>query len=236
MDFVVRHCRRQRWRYGRDVGHRRDLSEGVRHRKGRTVGSGNGMYKAIRVRPSVDFNRLEEVLVVKSPPSQRRTGEGPLVKALGIALAIAIALALADLACTVSDARRQSGRPGLRRRGLHRPQRRAGGRADRGRRRGLGAGCPGRHGHARSWPSGPVWSATRSIIGIGGLAKTVVGFVAGIIGSQFIVARPLPRAFVFFTATVAHAIIFLGLYRVHRPRIRADDVPARSSARPARTR
>ena len=30
---------------------------------------------------------------------------------------------------------------------------------------------------------------SRSIIGVGGLAKTVVGFVAGIVGSQFIVAR-----------------------------------------------
>lgn len=56
--------------------------------------------------------------------------------------------------------------------------------------------------------------ATRSIIGIGGLAKTAVGFFAGIVGSQFIVARPLPRALVFFTATVAHAIMFVGLYRV----------------------
>jgi rod shape-determining protein MreD len=56
--------------------------------------------------------------------------------------------------------------------------------------------------------------STRSIIGIGGLAKTIVGFIAGVIGSQFIVARPLPRALVFFTATVAHAIIFLGLYRL----------------------
>lgn len=55
---------------------------------------------------------------------------------------------------------------------------------------------------------------TQSIIGIGSLAKTVVGFFAGIIGSQFIVARPLPRALVFFTATVTHAIIFIGLYRV----------------------
>jgi hypothetical protein len=55
---------------------------------------------------------------------------------------------------------------------------------------------------------------TGSIIGIGGLAKTVVGFFSGIVGSQFIVMRPLPRAFVFFTATVAHAIIFVGLYRV----------------------
>jgi cell shape-determining protein MreD len=56
--------------------------------------------------------------------------------------------------------------------------------------------------------------STRSIIGIGSLAKTVVGFFSGIVGSQFIVARPLPRALVFFTATVAHAIIFVGLYRV----------------------
>ena len=64
---------------------------------------------------------------------------------------------------------------------------------------------------------GPGISTARSIIGIGGLAKTVVGFVAGIIGSQFIVARPLPRAFVFFTANVAHAIIFMGLYKMIDP-------------------
>ena len=31
------------------------------------VENGNGIYKAIRVRPSVEFNRLEEVLVVKTP-------------------------------------------------------------------------------------------------------------------------------------------------------------------------
>ncbi|HTL02954.1 MAG TPA: hypothetical protein VL243_12025 [Vicinamibacterales bacterium] len=54
----------------------------------------------------------------------------------------------------------------------------------------------------------------RSVIGIGGLAKSFVGFVTGILGSQFIVARPIPRGFVFFTATVAHAIIFLGIYQV----------------------
>jgi hypothetical protein len=56
--------------------------------------------------------------------------------------------------------------------------------------------------------------STQSIIGIGSLAKTVVGFFAGVVGSQFIVARWLPRALVFFTATVTHAIIFVGLYRV----------------------
>jgi hypothetical protein len=60
-------------------------------------------------------------------------------------------------------------------------------------------------------------ATARSIIGIGGLAKTVVGFATGIIGTQFIVARPLPRALVFFTATVGHAIIFLGLYGVLDP-------------------
>jgi hypothetical protein len=59
---------------------------------------------------------------------------------------------------------------------------------------------------------------SRSIVGIGGLAKSFVGFFTGILGSQFIVARPLPRAVVFFTATVAHAIIFLGLYSVLDPR------------------
>jgi hypothetical protein len=60
-------------------------------------------------------------------------------------------------------------------------------------------------------------ASARSIIGIGGLAKTVIGFLTGVIGTQFIVARPLPRALVFFTATVAHAIIFLGLYAVLDP-------------------
>jgi rod shape-determining protein MreC len=39
------------------------------------VGSGNGIYKTIRVRPSVDFNTLEEVLVVKTPPTPIVRGE-----------------------------------------------------------------------------------------------------------------------------------------------------------------
>ena len=50
------------------------------------------------------------------------------------------------------------------------------------------------------------------IIGIGGLAKTVVGFLAGIVGTQFIVAQPLPRFVVFLGATALHAAIFMGLY------------------------
>jgi rod shape-determining protein MreD len=50
------------------------------------------------------------------------------------------------------------------------------------------------------------------IIGIGGLAKTLVGFLAGIVGTQFIVAQSLPRFVVFFCATLLHAVVFMGLY------------------------
>jgi rod shape-determining protein MreD len=50
------------------------------------------------------------------------------------------------------------------------------------------------------------------VIGIGGLSKTVVGFLVGIVGTQFIVAQPLPRFVVFMGATVLHAIVFMGLY------------------------
>jgi rod shape-determining protein MreD len=51
-----------------------------------------------------------------------------------------------------------------------------------------------------------------SVIGIGGLAKTIVGFLAGVIGTQFIVAQPLPRFVVFFMATLLHSLVFIGLY------------------------
>jgi rod shape-determining protein MreD len=54
-------------------------------------------------------------------------------------------------------------------------------------------------------------SMATGVIGIGGLAKTVVGFLAGIIGTQFIVARPVPRFLVFFGATVLHQTITIGL-------------------------
>ena len=50
------------------------------------------------------------------------------------------------------------------------------------------------------------------IIGIGGLAKTVIGFVAGLLGTQFIVTAPLSRFLVFVLATILHSAIFMGLY------------------------
>jgi len=60
-------------------------------------------------------------------------------------------------------------------------------------------------------------SLAHGILGIGGLAKTIVGFLAGVIGTQFIVAQPLPRFVVFFGATVLNAAIFLGLYMILEP-------------------
>ena len=50
------------------------------------------------------------------------------------------------------------------------------------------------------------------ILGVGGLAKTIVAFLAGFIGTQFIVTAPLPRFMVFVMGTVLHAVIFMGLY------------------------
>lgn len=50
------------------------------------------------------------------------------------------------------------------------------------------------------------------VIGIGGLAKSVVGFLAGAIGQQFIVTAVLPRLVMFVAATLVHAALFMGLY------------------------
>lgn len=50
------------------------------------------------------------------------------------------------------------------------------------------------------------------VIGIGGLAKSIVGFLAGAIGQQFIVTAALPRVVMFVGATAVHAAVFMGLY------------------------
>jgi rod shape-determining protein MreD len=52
------------------------------------------------------------------------------------------------------------------------------------------------------------------VIGMGGLAKTIVGFLAGVVGTQFIVAQAPSRFVVFFVATLVHAVIFMGLYEL----------------------
>ena len=50
------------------------------------------------------------------------------------------------------------------------------------------------------------------VIGIGGLAKTLVGFLVGAFGQQFIVTATLPRLVMFVAATALHAAVFMGLY------------------------
>lgn len=52
------------------------------------------------------------------------------------------------------------------------------------------------------------------IIGIGGLAKTVVGYATGLLGALFIVAKPGARFVVFYLATILHAVIFMGGYEL----------------------
>jgi rod shape-determining protein MreD len=52
------------------------------------------------------------------------------------------------------------------------------------------------------------------VLGIGGLAKSIVGFVVGAIGQQFIITAALPRFVTFIGATAAYQVLFMGLYVV----------------------
>jgi rod shape-determining protein MreD len=50
------------------------------------------------------------------------------------------------------------------------------------------------------------------VVGIGGGANTIVGFLAGLAGAQFIVTGTPTRFLIFFAATVVRAVVFMGLY------------------------
>ena len=52
------------------------------------------------------------------------------------------------------------------------------------------------------------------IVGIGGFAKTLVGFLVGWLGAQFIVSQPLPRFVMFVAATILHEACTQALYAV----------------------
>ena len=49
-------------------------------------------------------------------------------------------------------------------------------------------------------------------IGIGGLAKAIVGCAAGVVGQQFIVTAAFPRFVMFIVATLVHSALFMGMY------------------------
>lgn len=57
-------------------------------------------------------------------------------------------------------------------------------------------------------------AVTGGVLGIGGLAKSLAGFLAGVAGTQFIVTQTAPRLLVFGGATALHAVVFLGLYQM----------------------
>ncbi len=49
------------------------------------------------------------------------------------------------------------------------------------------------------------------IVGVGGLAKTVVGCVVGVIGTQFVLARASARMLIVGVATVVHRLVVVSL-------------------------
>ncbi len=50
------------------------------------------------------------------------------------------------------------------------------------------------------------------VIGMGGLAKTLVGYVGGQFAAQFMVTRLWHKALVFVAASLLHAVLFVGGY------------------------
>ena len=148
------------------------------------VSRGAGQYHEITVRPTVDFSRLEEVLVVRTLPPSRTLPEGGEVKSAAALAAIVVALALQTtlaglvirgtaaldlvLIVVVYIALKSGPVTGL-----------------------LAGTVAGLIQDALSNP----------ILGIGGLAKTIVGFLAGLLGTQFILNGPLPRFVVIVMAT-----------------------------------
>ena len=57
------------------------------------------------------------------------------------------------------------------------------------------------------------------VVGIGGLAKSIVGFLVGAVGQQFIVTAAVPRLVMFVGATMLHALVFMGLYEMLNLRV-----------------
>ena len=58
---------------------------------------------------------------------------------------------------------------------------------------------------------------TTGIVGLGGLGKSVVGYLAGTVGRAFIVAQPAPRFLVFFAATLVEMTIITAFHLVLDP-------------------
>jgi rod shape-determining protein MreD len=55
-------------------------------------------------------------------------------------------------------------------------------------------------------------SLAHGIVGVGGLAKTLVGFAAGTLSAQFIITRSTIRMGVVAAATIVHRLMVIALY------------------------
>jgi rod shape-determining protein MreD len=53
--------------------------------------------------------------------------------------------------------------------------------------------------------------ASGGIVGVSGLLKTLVGCAAGVLGTQFVVAKPYARALIVAAATLVNALLAAGL-------------------------
>ena len=52
------------------------------------------------------------------------------------------------------------------------------------------------------------------IVGVGGLTKTLIGFVVGVLSAQFNLTSTVPRLVIFAVATFVHQLLFAGLQRI----------------------
>jgi rod shape-determining protein MreD len=50
------------------------------------------------------------------------------------------------------------------------------------------------------------------IVGLGGMTKTLIGFLVGVLGAQFNLSTTVPRLVMFVAATVVHQVMFEGLH------------------------
>lgn len=50
------------------------------------------------------------------------------------------------------------------------------------------------------------------VVGVGGLAKTVIGFASGIVGTQFVLARPQARMLIVAVSTVVHRLLIVTVH------------------------
>lgn len=53
---------------------------------------------------------------------------------------------------------------------------------------------------------------SNDVVGVGGLAKTLVGFVTGLVGAQFVVARPIARVALLAGASILHRLLLIGFH------------------------